>query len=168
METLAAALAAARSAAEGQRLLAESLRAMTGALAVSVSQFDPQAGKLRVGHVAAAAEVLESARRVLGQPLQSLDLRPGASLAMILHGPWAVEFGGLREVFFGQVPQQLVQDLELALNLGRAYGLALRHGEELLGAATVFMSRGGGGPGIADLASWARTLSEALWRQRAR
>jgi hypothetical protein len=166
IKSLAAALAAAPTEAEADRQLAEGLRAATGALAAGVMRFEPWTGRLRLSHLAADRRFLESIRLGLGQPIESLDLRPGAALAEIQKGPAAVEFRGLQEVFFGQVPEELCGALEHSLGIGRAYELALRGGGELLGTASVFMPRDGRGLPVPELETWAAHLSAALWKLR--
>lgn len=159
--SLASALGRAGSALDGDRALAEGLLAHTGAVAVSVSRFDPAEGRLRVGHVAAAPQVLALIRQALGQGVESINLRPGASREEILRGPWAVELPGLHALFFGQMPEEVANQMEMSLGCGRLYGLALRSQSEVLGTAVIMMPRGQELP-LAPLAAVAEAISAAL------
>ena len=161
MKDLLARLAEAGSAAEADRMIAEKLRHETGAMLVSVGRYDARAGRLRISHVSGNPDMLDDIRGILGQLPPNLDLRPGASLETMISGPEAVEFLDLRQAFFGQVPEAIVSELERALEIGRAYGLAFRRGRELLGVSLVQMHRGGA-LDMATLADYARRISAAL------
>ena len=151
-----------RQWSDAWRSLAEGLRGATGALAAAVMRFEPDAGRLRVSHISAGDGFLDLVRRLLGQPIESLDLRPGAALAEIQGGPMAIEFHGLHQALFGQVPEEVSSTLELSLGIGRSYGLALRRGERLLGTASIFMPAGGGSLEVPELAGWAGMIAGAL------
>jgi two-component system cell cycle sensor histidine kinase/response regulator CckA len=142
---LAIELGGPHGVAELRAILAEKLRAILHAVAVSVSSYDEATGDLVVEHVATppdAAGIREGLLAALGGRVVGLRMPLSQEMLHRMLALGVARCDGLDEVTFGAMPRPVAATLERLLGIGDLYAMALADDGQMLGACVVAMRRG--------------------------
>lgn len=139
---LAIACAAVAPDADINKLLAEQIQSITGALGVSISEYDTQEQALITRYVSVSGDTLSFLNKILGRNIIGLrsPLSP-ARLREIKNGVVA-EVSDLHQVSFGSIPKSVSNIIHNTFNIGAITGLAFMYSGELWGAAVVLTPKG--------------------------
>ena len=160
-------LASLPSGESVHRFLALKLREISGAEAVSISEYDPQQRRLLVRHIELDATLSANPETgaILGNLLSVLPVDE-ASYNSIMSEP--VQFRkSLSEVTFGGVPEQVSELIASTLLIDRYIGIAYIYEGTLYGTAALAMKQGRPDPQEELLRAFASIAAVSLRRSRA-
>jgi len=164
---LAVECAAASPDTDLTQLIADKLRSITGALAVSIGTFEAQTQALTTRHIAVSGQMLSAVNEILGRNI--IGLRSPVSPEMLKRMLTEVVSTSedLSETTFGAISRPVAAAIQKAFGIGSFTGLAFSYGGELWGAS-VIVSRTQQPPIDRELAlALANISAVALRRQKA-
>jgi PAS domain S-box-containing protein len=143
LNVLAVELAAAPSEADTFRILAERMRTLADARAVSLSEYDRATRELKMRVFDAEPEILTALNELMGRDVRGLHFPVAAETAKMLRTEPVLRLASLSEATFGAIPAEIADTLQHALGIESLVGLALFDEDDLLGTAVVAYSKGG-------------------------
>lgn len=143
---------------------ANKLRQLSGAVAVSISTYDPASQDLLVRHVSIAEQQSSVVVRLLGRRLEGMRLKVSAEMRQHMLSDRIGDAGSLAEVTFGVIPPPLAALIEKALGIGWFTGVALQENGELIGTMILAGGLSSQRPSAEELESFAGVTSNALKR----
>jgi PAS domain S-box-containing protein len=148
-------------------LITQNLRYLTGALAVGLSTYDPQAQALIARHVSVSGPILSRLNALLGHNVIGMRTPVSPDLLRRMQTEVVAISEDLSEITFGAVPKPVAAAIQKAFGIGSFVGLALRYGDELVGTIVIVMP--GGQPALpSDVAkTFAYVAAVSLRRKRA-
>ncbi len=138
------ALACAAAAPESDlpKLIADKLHAITGALGVSISEYDAREQALITRHVTVSGQILSTLNNLLGRNIIGLRSPISPSAYQRMFDEVVAVASDLNEVSFGAIPKPVSVLIQKTLGVGNFTGLAFIYGGELWGAAMLVMRTG--------------------------
>lgn len=167
LSQLALKLAEAAPADDIHKIIAEELKAITGALMTGVSLYDPEERVLVIKHVACSCSVLTGLNtffgpQVIGTKLPVSPEQLEQMLSQVIGEPQ-----GLPEAALSRISRAATRTIRNMFGVGEFRGLALRYSDRLLGTAIILMPQGAP-PLLADLLeAFAHMAAVALRRKKA-
>ena len=161
----AISLAAAESATDYYALIAEELRAITGAVGVSVSVYDEEKRSLVVKHVAADSGMISRLNDLLDWEIAGLHTPVSEEMYAQMAEEVVRTVSDLSEITFGRVPKPVAAAVQCAFGVDRFIGLALTDRCEVMGTAVIVFKSGQASPSNEVLQTFARVAAASL-RQR--
>ncbi len=167
---MAIELGAARDVAQVRSLIGERLRAITDAVAVTVSSYRHDLHELLVEHVAVPPRQEHALPRLgalLGRQLLGFRTPVREEQLREMLGHVVRRYPSVHDVSFGAIPRPVASAMREAFGLGDIYAMALAQDGELLGTCAIATRREA--PPLADelQAVLARVCTAALSRVRA-
>ena len=123
-------------------LIAEKIRAATGALAVGISIYDPGEQSLTLEYLAVSETVLSVVNRILGRNIIGLKIPVSPDLLKRMLTEVVAVTDDLAEAILGVIPRTAASAIQIAVGAGSFIGLSLNHGSELMGTAVVVTHQG--------------------------
>jgi two-component system sensor histidine kinase UhpB len=148
-------------------LIAEKLRAITGALAVAISTYDAQSEELTVRHLAIRGRILSRLNKLLGRNAIGMRIPVSPEMLKRILVEQVTTSTDLSETTFGVVPQPIAAAAQKALDMGSFNGLALTYGDELVGTAVIVMCTGQPSLPVDVAKTFANVAAVSLRRKRA-
>ncbi len=139
---LAIECAAATVETNSYKLIAEKLRDITNALGVGITLYDPDARTLTTKYIAVSGQVLEAANQLVGHNLVGMVNHVTPEMERQMLEGKVETFENLSEVSFGAVPKPVAIIIKNTLGVGKFTGMALAHGESLIGTAIIAQREG--------------------------
>jgi PAS domain S-box-containing protein len=123
-------------------LIAESLKAVTGGMAVGISSYDTQTQELTIQFLSASNQILSELDELLGRSVigMRIPLIPDVHTQMLTEIVRSV--GDLSETTYEVIPRPIAAIVQKDLAIDHIISLSLHYGGELIGTAFLFMSRG--------------------------
>jgi PAS domain S-box-containing protein len=148
-------------------LIAQNLQYLTGAIAVGLSTYDPQAQALITRHVSVSGSILSRLNALLGHNVIGMrsPVSPDSLRRMLTEVVTVSE--DLSEITFGAVPKPIAAAIQKAFGVGDFVGLALRYGDELVGTIVIVMPIGQPALPIDVAKTFAYVAAVSLRRKRA-
>jgi PAS domain S-box-containing protein len=145
--------------------VARSLKAITGALAVGISEYDAEAEELVVTHIEADSWLTSRANELLRQDFFGFrsPVTPENRARMI--DEVITTAPDLSETTFGAISRSVSNVIQKALGIDRFVGLALAAGDDLLGTMVLVFAPDQPAPSEEVLKTFARVAASSL-RQR--
>jgi PAS domain S-box-containing protein len=160
-------LASAESVSDLYILIADRLKAITGALAVSVSIYNDDERTLVVKRVAADGGVISRINDMLDREIVGFRTPVGEDT----YARMATEIVGtasdLSEVTFGKIPKPLAGAAQRMFGIDRFIGLALTDREDVMGTAVIAFKAGNHSPPEDILQTFARVAAASLRQKQA-
>lgn len=136
---LAVECAALPPEADLSQLIAEKLRAITGALAVSLSTYDARTCISTVRYLAVSGQVLSAATKMLGRNFVGITSLISPELLNQMLGDRFAVLDDLNAMSLGAVPRPIAAAIQTTFGIGSFVGLSLCYGNELWGTAAIAM-----------------------------
>jgi signal transduction histidine kinase len=162
---LALDLATASPSLDPYKLVADQLKDITNALAVSVSTYDPDERALIVRRLAADGKLVARMNDLLGRDLLGLSTPVSAALYDQLVNEIVRKAPDLHATTFGVISKPISAAVQRVFGVDHFVGLALTHGNELIGTCVVVVPSGQTSPSEDVVETFAR-LAAASLRQR--
>jgi signal transduction histidine kinase len=164
---LAVDLAAAPSTEDPRRIIAESLRKLTGAVFVGVSSYDVHTAELVLEYVAGEREAIGQLVETFGRDPRGIRIPvpPEICAHMLLEGTRTQE--DLTGASLGTLPTPISRTLQEMFGIEHFAGLALVHGSQLIGTANLAMPRGKASPPPEVMRLFAHVAAASLQRHKA-
>ena len=167
---MAIQLGTAQDVLEVRSIIAQRLREITDAVAVTVSSYRPEVRELVVERVAVAPGqrgILSRLVAILGRPLLGFGAPVSEDALRDMVGHAVRRFANLHEVSYGAIPRALSTAMSEGLGLGDVYAMAFAQDGQLLGTCAIAMRRDAA-PFSEELQSvLARVCTSALSRAKA-
>jgi len=163
---LAIECAAAPPEADIFKLIADKLRAITNALGVGITAYDPAARTLTTKYISVSGQILSAANQLVGHNLLGMinHVSPEMESRMLMG---VVEiFPDLSEVSFGMVPKPIALAVKNTLGVGTFTGMALSHGGKLIGTAIIAQRTGEPEPDPAVYKTLAHVAAVSIQRKK--
>jgi signal transduction histidine kinase len=164
---LAIDLAAAAPEENVFRIIAESLRDLTGAMGVGITTYEPESQDLRMQYVATSSQLLDQINKLLGRSIFDVRTPVSPELYQRMVSEVIRIAEDLSDSTFGAVPKPIARTIQRILRIDHFAGLALHHGAELVGTAVLVMRRGRTSPSPEVLNLFAHVAAVSLRRKRA-
>jgi signal transduction histidine kinase len=164
---LAIDLAAAAPEENVFRIIAQSLQEITGAMAVGLTTYDPESQDLRVQYIATSSRLLAQVNWLLGRNVFEVRTPVSPERYRRMVGQVIRIAEDMSDTTFGAVPKPIARTIQRILRIDHFAGLALHHGEELVGTAVLVMPRDKTSPSIQVLELFAHVAAVSLRRKRA-
>ena len=148
-------------------LIAEKLKEISGALAVSISIYDGKNRELSVKSLHVSGELLSKLNSLLGHNIVGMKMKipPEHEKQMITEG---VKISSdLTESTFGAIPKPVAAIILKFFGIGEFAGLAFSYSGELMGTAVIFMPKGKHPPAIEVLHIFSNVAAVVLRRKMA-
>lgn len=133
----AIACAAATPDVDLHKLIAEKLHVLTGALGVSISDFDADEPALVTRHVSVSGQILTALNDILGQNIIGLRSPTSPETLQYIFNTVVADAADLHEVSFGAVPKAVSSIVQKTFGIGRFTGLAFIYDGALWGTALI-------------------------------
>jgi PAS domain S-box-containing protein len=147
--------------------ITQNLRYVTGAIAVGLATYDPQAEALVVRHVSVSGSILSRLNELLGHNVIGMHTPVSPDwLRRMLTEVVAVS-EDLSEVTFGAIPKPIATAIQKAFGIGSFIGLALRNGDELMGTIVIALPWGQPSPPLDVAKTLAYVAAVSLRRKKA-
>lgn len=164
---LALDLATARPPFDPYERIAGTLKKITNALAVSVSAYDPDEQALIVRHVIAEGKLIPRlndilGREILGFPTPVSEQRYEQIVDQIVRTA-----PDLRATTFGVIPRPISALVQRMFGIDHFIGLALTHGERLIGTCVIVVPSGQPSPSEDVVETFARVAAASLGQWQA-
>jgi PAS domain S-box-containing protein len=160
-------LAGAPNEADLYELITSRLKAVTGAVAVSVSEYDPVARDLRVRQLSVESGLLTQVNQILGQSLLNIRMPVTPEVYQAMLNVNTSTYDNLTDVTFGAIPREASTIIQKLLNVDTFVGLALIREQEVMGTAVITTRRDIPLPPREVLVTMATQAAVALRRRRA-
>ena len=146
--------------------LAEQLRTITGAIAVSTSEYDPDRREMRIRHLAVEAGLLARINQLLGRSILGLRMPVTTEIYdRVVKGTVGIA-GDLTETTFGAIPRPVGAAIQKMLGVETFTGLAFAYRGELLGTAVISSRTSHPLPAADVLRTFANIAAVAIRRKR--
>jgi PAS domain S-box-containing protein len=139
---LAVECAAASPETDLAGLIAEKLRSITGAVAVSLSTYEARDHTTTVRHLAVSGQILSTANRLLGGNFVGLSIPVSPELLNQMLVDRFTVLDDLTEMSLGAVPRPIAAAIQKTFDISRYIGLSLCYGNELWGTAAIALQAG--------------------------
>jgi PAS domain S-box-containing protein len=139
---MAIELGAATPDTDPFELIADSLKAATGAAAVGISSYDTQTQELTIRYLSASSQVLGKLDELLGRSVigMRIPLIPDVHTQMLTEIVRRIK--DLSEATYEVIPRPIAAILQKDLAIDHFINLSLQYDGELMGTALLVMSRG--------------------------
>jgi len=148
------------------RYLAEQLRAITGAKAAGVSEYDPVRREMSIRHVAVDEGLLAYLNQLLGQSILSFRMPVTPEIYDRMVKGAVGRASDLTETTFGAIPRPMGAAIQKTLGVGAFIGLTFAYRGELLGTAVISFRTGHPLPAAVILHTFANIAAVAIRRRR--
>jgi PAS domain S-box-containing protein len=164
---LAIQCAAAAPTTDLFELITQNLRYVTGAIAVGLATYNPQAEAFVVRHVSASGSILCHLNELLGHNVIGMytPVSPDWLRRMLTEVVAVSE--DLSEATFGAIPKPIAAAIQKTFGIGSFIGLTLRYGDELMGSIVIAMPWGQPSPPLDVAKTLAYVAAGTLRRTRA-
>jgi|GEM_PF-738311 PAS domain S-box-containing protein len=166
LNRLAVDLAAAPADLDLHRFLAERLKAITNAVAVTTSVYLPATREMRICQVAMDGGLLARVNQVLGKSLFELSMPVTPEVYDRVVNATVGSAGDLTETTFGAIPRPVGAVIQKMLGIDYFTGLAFTYHDKLLGTAVISARTGHPTPHPDVLRTFANIAAVALHRKR--
>ena len=120
-------------------LITQNLRYVTGAIAVGLATYDPQAEAFVVRYVSASGSILSRGNELLGHNVIGMHTPVSPDWLRCMLTEVVAVSEDLSEATFGAIPKPIAAAIEKAFGIGSFIGLALLYGDELMGTIVIAM-----------------------------
>lgn len=125
------------------RFIAEQLKHLVSEGFIVVSSFDAASSKVTVREMLGNREGIETASKILGTDVVGSSFRiDERGRQGLTTGRLEKVSGGLFELSFRKIPQEVCRALEEELGLGEIYAIGFSRKDEILGSVAILLSRG--------------------------
>jgi two-component system NtrC family sensor kinase len=139
---MAIGLGAATPDTDPFELIAESLKAATGAAAVGISSYDTQTEELTIQYLSATSQTLSKLDELLGRSVIGMRIPLVADVHTQMLTEIVRTMGDLSETTYEVIPRPIAAIIQKDLAIDHFTSLSLHYGAELMGTALLVMSRG--------------------------
>lgn len=162
---LAINLTTAQPSTNPFKLIADELRSITGALAVSVSAYDPDEQALIVKYLAAEGGLVAQLNDLLGRDIIGLSTPVNEERYAQMINEIVRTAPDLHATTFGSIPKPISTAVQKLLGIDRFIGLALTERDRLIGTSVIVIPSGQPPPSNEVVQIFARVAAASL-RQR--
>ncbi|MDD4136838.1 MAG: PAS domain S-box protein [Methanoregula sp.] len=149
------------------KILSDLKNLVPGAM-ILVNSFDPQTGILTVKNAAMSEPQREAIFRALGRDLVGSEfLVDSAGLSVFRTGRLQKAKQRLFDIAFRTIPEPVCDRLESELEIGEVFGIGFIRQNEIMGNASIFLTRGASIPNISLIEMYAHQAAIALRRYTA-
>ena len=164
---LAIELAAASPDTDIFALIAETLKAITGAFAATISLYDPDTKELVLKHVAVKSSALTRANKLLGWNFLNLRTPVSPALYQRMLNEGVTVTTDLTELTAGVISPAAAALIKKVLNIESFTALALHYAGELLGSSVMVTPKGRPALNLDLMQIFAYVVATALRRKQA-
>jgi len=149
------------------QLLADKLKVTFGAVAATISLYDPKSKALNLKHISIASGDLIKIAPFLNQTMDSFNVPVSPDIYEVMLKEVVRKSADLTEVTFGMISPADSSAITQLLKIGEIAGMALRFSNEIQGTAVVFMEQGKPPLSTELLHVFAHVAAVAVRRKRA-
>jgi PAS domain-containing protein len=132
---------AAAPDADLHKLIADKLHVITGAMGVSISEYDAKEQALITRYLAVSGQILSTLNNLLGRNIIGLHSPTSPEMIQQITSEIVAVASDLSEVSFGAIPKSVSAIVQKTFGIGSFTGLAFIYGGELWGTAIVVMKK---------------------------
>jgi PAS domain S-box-containing protein len=164
---LALELATAQPPVDPYERIAGTLKKITNALAVSVSAYDPDEQALIVRYVIADGKLIPRLNDLLGQDILGFSTPVSEARYEQIIDQIVRTAPDLRATTFGVIPRPISVVVQRIFGIDHFIGLALTHGEALIGTCVIVIPSGQASPSEDVVETFARVAAASLGQWQA-